>query len=155
MQALGARLGRAPEEGEVAAELGMTLADYHELLLKSRAVPLLSIEDLRGANDEGDAGNIHDVLEDPACTNPLEALSLHDMKERLTRALAALPEKERLVLSLYYDDELNLKEIGEVLGLTESRVCQLRTQSILRLRNALAPAASLETLDVWLTKRGE
>lgn len=146
-------LGRAPEEPEIAGKLGMPLGDYHDLLLKSRAVPLLAIEDLSARSDEGDSGNIFDVLEDPACSNPLEALDLHDLQARLSAALKGLPEKEQLVLSLYYDEGLNLKEIGEVLGLTESRVSQLRTQSILRLRTALAPAASLEALDTWLTKR--
>lgn len=153
MHQLTQTLGRLPEEGEIAAKLGISLTEYHDLLLKSRAVPLLSIEDLQHHAEEGDTGNIFDVLEDPHCSNPLEALDLHELQARLSKALQALPPKEQLVLSLYYDEGLNLKEIGHVLGLTESRVSQLRTQSILRLRNALAPAASLEALEAWLTKR--
>jgi RNA polymerase sigma factor for flagellar operon FliA len=153
MHQLTQTLGHMPEESQIAAKLGISLAEYHELLLKSRAIPLLSIEDLQARSDEGDAGNIFDVLEDPGCSNPLEALDLHNLQARLSEALKALPQKEQMVLSLYYDEGLNLKEIGEVLSLTESRVSQLRTQSIIRLRNALAPAASLEALDNWLTKR--
>ena len=153
MHQLSQALGRVPEETEIAAKLGIALGEYHDLLIKSRAIPLLAIEDLQARSDEGDAGNIFDVLEDPGCSNPLEALDLQDLQARLSQALKVLPEKEQLVLSLYYDEGLNLKEIGEVLGLTESRVSQLRTQSILRLRAALAPAASLEALDNWLTKR--
>ncbi|HEX7928676.1 MAG TPA: RNA polymerase sigma factor FliA [bacterium] len=153
MRELTQTLGHMPEESQIAAKLGISLAEYHELLIKSRAIPLLSIEDLQTRSDEGDAGNIFDVMEDPHCSNPLETLDLHHLQSRLSAALKALPQKEQMVLSLYYDEGLNLKEIGEVLSLTESRVSQLRTQSILRLRNALAPAASLEALDTWLTKR--
>lgn len=153
MHRLTQTLGRLPEEAEIAAQLNISLAEYHDLLLKSRAIPLLSIEDLQHHADEGDMGNIFDVLEDPHCSNPLEALDLHELQARLSKALQALPQKEQLVLSLYYDEGLNLKEIGQVLGLTESRVSQLRTQAILRLRNALAPAASLDALETWLTKR--
>ncbi len=150
--ALMAELGRRPDEFEIAAKLGLSLAEYHELLLKSRAIPLLQIEDLNAYRDDDD-GNIFDVLEDAAINNPLDTLSLHDLQERLAGAIAGLPEKEQLVLSLYYDEDLNLKEIGEVLGITESRVSQIRTQAIVRLRAALESIASHELLEAAIEHR--
>jgi RNA polymerase sigma factor for flagellar operon FliA len=151
-QALVAELGRRPEEGEIAGRLGISLPEYHELLRKSRAIPLLQIEDLKSHWKE-DEGNIFDILEDPSFTNPLEALSLHDLKDRLADAIMRLPEKEQLVLSLYYDEELNLREIGEVLGITESRVSQIRTQAILRLRAFLKTTLSPDLIEAAFARR--
>ncbi|HEX9844148.1 MAG TPA: RNA polymerase sigma factor FliA [bacterium] len=150
---LAARLGRAPEEIEIAERMGLSLEDYHSLLLKARAVNLLSLEDLSPAGDDGDRGDIFDVLEDPFASDPLEALSLQDMKRRLVQAIHDLPEKEQLVLSLYYDEGLNLKEIGSVLGITESRASQIRTQSITRLRSAVRELSSPAALEALLEKR--
>lgn len=151
--ALAASLGRAPEENELADGLGLSLEDYHALLLKARAINLLSLEDLAPGSDDGDRGDIFDVLEDPYVSDPLEALSLQDMKQRLADAIRALPDKEQLVLSLYYDDGLNLREIGAVLGITESRASQIRTQSIARLRAAVRDISSPATLESLLEKR--
>ncbi|HUJ77293.1 MAG TPA: RNA polymerase sigma factor FliA [bacterium] len=153
MQRLSTSLGRLPEEAEVAAQLGISVADYHELLLKARAVPLLSLEDLKHASPDGDTTSVFEVLEDPFCADPLESLSLQDLQDRLSAAVKALPEKEQLVLSLYYDEGLNLKEIGEVLGITESRVSQIRTQAIIRLRTALQGVTSPELLQRLLERR--
>ena len=150
--ALMAELGRRPDEFEIAEKLGLSLAEYHDLLLKSRAIPLLQIEDLNAYRDDDD-GNIFDVLEDAAINNPLDTLSLQVLQERLAGAIAGLPEKEQLVLSLYYDEDLNLKEIGEVLGITESRVSQIRTQAIVRLRAALESIASHELLEAAIEHR--
>lgn len=152
-RALSAQLGRPPEEDEIAEQMEMSLDEYQQLLLKSRAINLLSLEDLTPHTEDGDGGNIFDVLEDPFATNPLEALSLHDLKDRLIGALGALPERERLVLSLYYDDGLNLKEIGLVLEITESRVSQIRTQAIMRLRQEIKSTVAADVLDTLLTKR--
>jgi len=150
---LMARLGRPPDDGEIARELGLSLNDYHQLLFKSRAVPLLSLEDLVRPDEEGEQQNIFDVLEDPAGPDPLDALTLRDLMDRLTQAIGMLPEKEQLVLSLYYNDGLNLKEIGQVLGITESRVSQIRTQAIMRLRGAVGSASSPELLERLLEQR--
>ncbi len=150
---LAARLGRSPDEAEIAAHLELSLADYHQLLLKSRAINLLSIEELAPHDDGGDLGSIFDVLQDPYATDPLESLSLHDMKARLVESIRRLPEKERLVLSLYYDEGLNLKEIGEVLGITESRTSQIRTQAIMRLRSEIREITSPAELESLLEKR--
>ena len=151
-QTLLAKLGRRPDESELAGQLNVSLAEYHELLRKSRAIPLIQIEDLKSSHREADS-NIFDVLEDPSFTSPLEALSLHDLKDQLAGAIRELPEKEQLVLSLYYDEELNLKEIGEVLHITESRVSQIRTQAIIRLRAALKQALSLDLIEAAFERR--
>ena len=150
---LAAKLGRAPEEAEIAERMGMSLEEYHDLLLKARAINLLSLEDLSPGGDEQERGNIFDVIEDPFASDPLEALSLQDMKRRLVDAIKSLPEKEQLVLSLYYDEGLNLKEIGSVLGITESRASQIRTQSITRLRGAVRDVSTPAALEALLNKR--
>lgn len=150
---LQSELGRQPEEGEIADKLGISMEDYHQLLLKAKAAPLLSLDDLAYYGGENDSGNIFDVLEDPSCIDPLDALSLQDMQERLSAAITDLPEKEKLLLSLYYDEELNLKEIGLVMGITESRVSQIRTQSVVRLRAALKNATPIEVIDRLLERR--
>ena len=153
VKALQSELGRQPEEAEIAQRLGISLAEYHDLLLKSRTAPLLAIEDLGHSTDGEDTGNIFDVLEDPHCEDPLEALGLKDLQANITAAIKELPEREQLVLSLYYDEELNLKEIGAVLKITESRASQIRTQAILRLRNAVEDTASSELLSRLLGRR--
>jgi len=150
---LAAALGRAPDENEIAKHLGMNLEDYHALLLKARAVNLLSIEDLAAASDDGERANIFDVIEDPFISDPLDALSLGDLKQRLVAAIKELPEKEQLVLSLYFDEGLNLKEIGAVLDLTESRASQIRTQAIMRLRGAVRDVTTPAVLEALLEKR--
>ncbi|MBI4083687.1 MAG: FliA/WhiG family RNA polymerase sigma factor [Candidatus Lambdaproteobacteria bacterium] len=152
-QAIQAQTGRHAEEPEIAAALGLSLNEYHDLLLKARTAPLLSIEELQDYTDDGSSGTIFDVLEDPSCSDPLDVLALDELRARLRDAIARLPEKERLVLSLYYNDGLNLKEIGQVLGLTESRVCQIRTQAVLRLRPAIKAVSSVEFLDHIHDKR--
>ena len=153
MKELTYSLGRVPDDNEVAAKLGMSLADYHQLLMKSRAINMLHIEDLQRPHEDGESGDVFDVLEDPNCSDPLDTLSLKDLHSKMTLAVKALPEKERLVLSLYFDEGLNLKEIGEVLGITESRASQIRTQAILRLRTALKSVSSPEALDHLLSMR--
>jgi RNA polymerase sigma factor for flagellar operon FliA len=153
MKELTNSLGHIPDDAEVAAKLGISIADYHHLLVKSRTIHLLHIEDLQRPNEEGDTGDVFDVLEDPFCGDPLDTLSLHDLHSRMALAVKNLPEKERLVLSLYYDEGLNLKEIGEVLGITESRVSQIRTQAILRLRGDLKSVSSIQAVDALLSKR--
>lgn len=153
VQSLKYELGRQPDEAQIAARLGLSLADYHQLLLKAKAISLLSLEDLRPHLDNEDPGNVFDVLADPTCTNPLDVLSLGDLHERLTGAIEGLPEKEKLVLSLYFDEELNLKEIGAVLGITESRASQIRTQAIMRLRAQLKDTAPAEVVERLLESR--
>ena len=146
---LQASHGRAPEEREIAAALQLSLVAYRELLLKSRTIPLFSIESLPSADaEEGSERNPYELIRDTQGLNPQEALGLQNLKQALAAALDALPERERTVLALYYDEELNLREIGEVLGVTESRACQLRVQAIARLRGMLAQQEH-DTTALW------
>lgn len=124
--------GRSPSEGELAQSLGMALADYQRLLQEARGHQLVYLEDL-ASDQEEDYLDRHST--GPA-TDPLTALEDLNLRQALVKAIENLPEREKTVMALYYDEELNLKEIGEVLGVTESRVCQLHSQAIARLRAA-------------------
>jgi len=127
------KLQRAPNESEIADEMGMMLADYQELLGKVRGTQLFYLEDLSG--DEGDDFLDRHVADEGA--NPLDMLEDHRMREALVEAIGKLPEREQHVMSMYYEHDMNLKEIAVVLGVTESRICQLHSQSIARLRSKL------------------
>ena len=126
------KLGRSPDEEEVAEFLKMTMEEYFQLLDESRCISMISSEDLPG--DYLDSLSREEMLETIDHGNPLELLKSSELRDGMKRAVNQLPEKERLVLALYYYEELTMKEIGKVLNLTESRVCQLHTQAVLRLR---------------------
>ncbi|HEY1129567.1 MAG TPA: RNA polymerase sigma factor FliA [Roseateles sp.] len=125
------RLGRAPNEAEIAAEMGLPLAEYQELLGKVRGTQLVYLEDMSG--DDGDDDYLDRHVADEA-SNPVAQLQDHRMREALVAAIKNLPEREQFVMSMYYEHDMNLKEIAAVLKVTESRVCQLHSQSIARLR---------------------
>ena len=130
-----ARVLREAQDSEVATELGISLSEYHVILQDSAASRLTSLDD--GGEDDDSRG---DRPGDRIATrdgDPVKAMTDADLRGELARGIAELPERERMVMSLYYDDELNLKEIGAVLGVTESRVCQLHRQAVLRLRARL------------------
>lgn len=125
------RLGRGPSEPELAGELDMELSDYQKLLLDARGHQLVYFEDFTdGAGDDFFEHHISEHAE-----SPLDLLEDADLRTILIAAIEALPEREQLVMSLYYDEELNLREIGEVLGVSESRVCQLHSQAVARVRS--------------------
>lgn len=125
------RLGRAPHESEIAAEMGLSLDDYQEMLGKVRGTQLIYLEDMSG--DEGDQDFLDRHVADSG-SDPHHLLQDDRMRHALVDAIKKLPEREQLVMSLYYEEDMNLKEIAAVLGVTESRVCQLHSQSIARLR---------------------
>jgi RNA polymerase sigma factor for flagellar operon FliA len=127
------RFGRAPSEHEVARELDMPLADYQKMLQDARGYQLISFEDFNHA-DGGDYLERH--CEDPRA-NPLDALLDRKLRERLVKGIEGLPEREKVVMGLYYEEELNFREIGETLGVSESRICQLHSQAIARLRSQI------------------
>jgi len=128
------RHGRAPTETEIAAELGMSLRDYQTLLGRVRSAQLIHLEDLRG--EEGDDSFLDRHVSSPE-GDPLKLLQDERLRESLVRAIQALPEREQYVMGMYYEQEMNLKEIAAVLGVTESRVCQLHSQAVARLRAKL------------------
>jgi len=136
---LSQKLGRMPEEEEVARALGVSIEEYHKTLLEGSAALHLRFEDF-GSRGGEDGGTFLDNLPDPEGKDPLALAEKSDFLALLSEAIEELPEKERLVLSLYYWDELTMKEVGKVLGLTEGRVCQLHGQAILRFKSRFGMA---------------
>ncbi len=128
-------LGRPPNEEEMSQYLNLPLDKYHKILDEAKGVTLLNSEDL--PPDYYESHKNHDFLGEMEQNNPFSSIAANELKVVLKKAIDALPEKERLILSLYYYEELTMKEIGKVVSLTESRVCQLHTQAILRLRGNL------------------
>ncbi len=136
-QKLQAKFGRPPEDEEVAEEMGMTMDEFFNTLNETHSMPLLSLEDLGISNDESDQRNLLDCLAGKSDSDPQTQLRLTELKSVIAKAIDTLPEKERLMISLYYYEELTMKEIGEVLGITESRVSQIHSKAVFRLRNKL------------------
>jgi RNA polymerase sigma factor for flagellar operon FliA len=134
VQRLEQKLGRSPLESEIAVELDMTLADYQSLLSKVRGTQLVYLEDMSRGNGDEDEGFLerHEVAE--SGTDPMALLRDQRLRSSLISAIQSLPEREQYIMGMYYEHDMNLKEIAAVLGVTESRVCQLHSQSIARLR---------------------
>ncbi len=128
--------GRQAKDEEVCIELGMTSEQYHELLNEVRSVSLLSYDDLSNLSN-ADKRSLHGSENNSKVPTPYSEVNVAHLKKMVTEAIEDLPEKQRLVLSLYYYEDLNLKEIGHVLEVTESRVSQLHSQAILKLKARL------------------
>lgn len=128
MREIEAEHGRDARDSEVAERLDMTLDEYHHVLQDASSHQIVSFEDIPSKD-----ANIVDGFS-AKISGPLESLQEDNLKETLARAISGLPERERLVMSLYYDEELNLRETGEVLGVSESRVCQIHSQALIRLK---------------------
>lgn len=132
------RLGRSANEDEVADSLGLELDKFHTLINQVKGISLVNLEEIRGTNSDGDrSGTFADIIEDVQSENPFASLKLMETKHVISDTIGSLPEKERLVISLYYYEDLNMKEIGTILGITESRVCQIHTKAVQRLRSKL------------------
>ena len=136
-QELQAKLGRPPEDEEVAEKMGMNLDDFFDTVNETRTMPILSLEDLGFSKDENDQRNLLDCLAGKADSDPQTQMRLTELKGIIAKAIDTLPEKERLMISLYYYEELTMKEIGEVLGITESRVSQIHSKAVFKLRTKL------------------
>jgi RNA polymerase sigma factor FliA len=130
-------LGRPPSSEEVAAAMGLKMGEFEALLDEVKGTSLISLEEVGQGPASEDRTSLVDALLTRQDQDPLEVLNLQNLKKALAVAIDELPEKERLVLSLYYFDELTMKEVGHVLNLTESRISQLHTQATLRLRGKL------------------
>lgn len=125
--------GRAPSERELADSMGMSLAEYQKLLLEAKGQQLVYIEDY--SSDDGD--NFLERHMGSSDEDPYVLLEDKDLRQNLVKIIETLPEREQLIMALYYDEDLNLKEIGEVMNLSESRVCQMHSQAIARIRSKL------------------
>lgn len=141
---LESKLGRAATDIEVAEELGITLNEFAHLLKEVAANTIISLDDFIPGDDGDDKKKrIVDLLEDQNASDALELLELSEVKALLANTISRLPEKEKTVVYLYYYEGLTLKEIGMVLGLSESRISQLHTKAILRLRGSLSKKKNL------------
>jgi RNA polymerase sigma factor for flagellar operon FliA len=131
MRRLEHRLGRSPAESEIAAEMGISLVDYQSLLGKVRGTQLVYLEDMSRGEDDDTFLDRHVADSD---ADPLNMLRDQRLRQSLVNAIKGLPEREQYIMSMYYEQDMNLKEIAAVLDVTESRICQLHSQSIARLR---------------------
>ena len=132
MRGLEHKLGRTPLESEIASDLGLSLTDYQTLLGKVRGTQLVYLEDMARGDEDQDSFLDRHVGDSEA--DPMNMLSDHRMRQALIAAIKNLPEREQFIMSMYYEQDMNLKEIAAVLDVTESRICQLHSQSIARLR---------------------
>jgi RNA polymerase sigma factor FliA len=132
------QLQRAPADQEMASALGMTVDEFQESLVRITGSSVVALDELWTVSDaSGDQVSLLDTIEDPRAVDPAAEVDTTEMKDRLGGAIAALPEREKLVVALYYYENLTLREIGDVLGVTESRVSQLHTKAVLRLKSRL------------------
>ncbi len=131
-------LGRTPYDDEVCESMGITLKEFEELLSDVTPTTILSLEEaMPDRSSDSKEIRLIDTIEDPGSENPLKELGFTEVKDILKDAIANLPEKEKLVVALYHYEELTLKEIGVVLDITESRVSQIHSKAILKLRAKL------------------
>jgi len=137
--------GRDARDVEVAEAMDLSLEEYHQILADASGARIFSYEEL---SEFGEVvpGESNTRIHNQMLEGPLKGLENSHFKDALGEAIAGLPERERLVIALYYDEELNLREIGQVLGVSESRVCQIHSQAALRLR---------ARLEEWLPKSGD
>ncbi len=131
MREIEAEMGRDARDSEVAERLDMSLDEYHMVLQDASSHQIVSFEDLPSRDTTVVDGFSAKII------GPLESLQEENIKEVLGKMIASLPEREKLVMSLYYDEELNLRETGEVLGVSESRVCQIHSQALIRLKSKI------------------
>jgi RNA polymerase sigma factor for flagellar operon FliA len=137
VNALQQRLGRSPTEKEIAGELSVSIEGYHQMLLDARGAQLVHYEDFTDSDDD-------DFLERNCAAaggDPLASLLDGDLRHALIGAIDGLPEREKTLMGLYYEQEMNFKEIGAILGVSESRICQIHSQAIARLRSVLKEVA--------------
>ena len=133
------RLGRTPLESEIATEMGMSLSDYQLLLGKVRGTQLVYLEDMGRGHDDDDSFLDRHMADSDA--DPLNLLGDQRLREALVAAIKLLPEREQLIMSMYYEQDMNLKEIALVMNVTESRVCQIHGEATRRLRGTLGELA--------------
>lgn len=132
------QLGRIPYDDEVCEEMGISLAEYEDLLSEVTPTTIISLEEsMPDRGSDSKEIRLIDTIEDPGSENPLKEMGFAEVKDILKSAIAELPEKEKLVVALYHYEELTLKEIGVVLDITESRVSQIHSKAILKLRSRL------------------
>jgi RNA polymerase sigma factor FliA len=142
------KLTRAPNDDEIASKLGVSEEEFQDSLLEISRSSIAALDELwAGPSGTGDTVSLIDTIEDPQAPEPQQAMAQTELREALSESIARLPEREKLVVTLYYYEELTLREIGEVLGVTESRVSQLHTKAILRLKARLSATTARVPLE--------
>lgn len=131
------RLQRAPTDEELAAALNMTVAEFQAAITQISNSSIVALDEMWSVSSGGEPLSLIDTIGDSRLTDPAALLDVTELRDTLADAIARLPEREKIVVALYYYDGLTLREIGEVLGVTESRVSQLHTKAILRLKGRL------------------
>lgn len=134
------KLGRAASDAEMMRFLKISTTEFNALIRDARNVPLISLDELQGNNDENAKHNLLEYLADPESLTPAESMNLDQIYRIVADTIDQLPEKERIVIALYYYEELVMAEIGAILSITESRVSQIHTKAILRMRGRLLKA---------------
>ncbi len=137
------RMGRTAEDEEIAHELDIDIEEFHDLMSKISGTSLISLNDVWHGNDENEEMVFVDTLESPEALNPDTIVEREEIKNMIVECIKKLPDREKKVIVLYYYEDLTLKEIGEVLEVTDSRVSQLHTKAIMRLRGRLSQMKSL------------
>jgi RNA polymerase sigma factor for flagellar operon FliA len=131
-------LHRAPTDQEMSEALGISIDEFQESLVRISGSSVVALDELWTVSDaSGDQVSLLETIQDSQAIDPAIEMDATEMKDRLSEAIAGMPEREKLVVALYYYENLTLREIGEVLGVTESRVSQLHTKAVLRLRSRL------------------
>ena len=135
---LEARLRRPPSDDEIADHLGVSSSELRQVLTQISFVSVMALDEVSGSDEGGESRTLLDTLADAATADPTEAMEGQEMRMMLTSAINGLSEREKLVVTLYYFEGLTLSEIGEILGVTESRVCQIHTKAVGGLRRTMA-----------------
>lgn len=139
------QLKRPPSDAEIAAEMSISVDDLNRIYTQLSSVSLVALDELFSVQgDHGDKVSLIDTIEDTKTESPMEAFESEEMKQILTGAVNRLPEREKMVVTLYYYEGLTLAEIGQVLGVTESRICQMHTKAVLALRGKIAEATQVD-----------
>lgn len=146
MTALEQELGAIPTEDQMAKALKISPAEYATLMNEIRPAAFICLDAVSSSEDE-DGGSLYEVITDPGEENPMEKVSQHELKRLIFERLKDLPEMQRKVLALYYGEDMHLREIAEVFGLTESRICQIHSQAIVAIR------AFLQRFEAGLAKQ--
>ncbi|MTA66499.1 MAG: RNA polymerase sigma factor WhiG [Actinobacteria bacterium] len=131
-------LHRTPTEVEVAAHMEISLSDLHTIFSQVSYVNVVALDELLGGGDKGEGVSLGDTLEDTRAEDPVMAFETEETKQILADAINGLPEREKVVVTLYYYEGLTLAEIGKVLGVTESRICQMHSKAVIQMRSKMA-----------------
>ena len=153
-QQLRAKLGREPAAPELARALGISIGQFHRLAGELRGLDLASLQQVASAPEDGVEHDRASRLASPEADNPLSLCTGQEQRTRLEEGIRRLPERERLALTLYYYEELTMKEVGEVLAVGESRVSQLHSSALARLRGCLGPFEGAEPARTSTTRAG-